>query len=139
MKTKLSILILTMIMLITVNVNAQTSEKYTDNSKKQLISANEIYQKNNLDYYDEFKSATLNIREKILYKDLKSTVNKYAEKYSLVNSYNNPHPHIDPKRQVYLFCSIKEKKESFIHKYLIVDAETKEPITEGNGERWYYH
>ncbi|MDP9738955.1 UNVERIFIED_ORG: hypothetical protein QFZ59_000785 [Bacillus sp. B2I3] len=125
-------------MLITVNVHAQTDEKYTDNSKKQLISANEFYQRNNLDYY-EFKSATLNIREKILYKDLKSTVNKYAEKYSLVNSYNNLHPNIDPKRQVYLFCSIKEKKESFIYKYFIIDAETKEPITEGNGERWYYH
>lgn len=138
MKTKWSILIVTMLMLITVNVHAQTSEKYTDNSKKQLISANEFYQKNDL-YYYEFKSATLNIREKILYKDLKSTVNKYAEKYQLVNSYNNPHPHIDPKRQVYFFCSIKEKKESFVHKYLIVDAETKEPITEGNGERWYYH
>ncbi|MGW8426181.1 hypothetical protein ACWGJQ_11860 [Peribacillus simplex] len=139
MKTKLSILILTMLMLITVNVNAQTSEKYTDNSKKQLISANEFYLRNNLGDYSEFKTATLNIREKFLYKDLKSTVNKHAEKYSLVNSYNNPHPNIDPKRQIYLFCSIKETKENMFHKFLIIDAETKEPISEGNGESWYYH
>ncbi|MFE3977211.1 MULTISPECIES: hypothetical protein [unclassified Peribacillus] len=139
MKTKLSILILTMLMLITVNVNAQTSEKYIDNSKKQLKSANEFYKRNNLGDYSEFKTATLNIREKLLYKDLKSTVNKHAEKYSLVNIYNNPNPNIDPKRQIYLFCSIKETKEKMIHKILIIDAETKEPIAEGNGERWFYH
>lgn len=139
MKAKLSILVLTMLMLITVNINAQTSEKYADNSQKQLISANEFYLRNNLGDYSEFKTATLNIREKLLYKDLKSTVNKHAGNYSLVNIHNNPHPNIDPKRQVYLFCSIKETKEKMHHKFLIMDAETKEPISEGKGTIWYYH
>lgn len=139
MKTKLSILILTILMLITVNVNAQTSKKYTDNSKKQLISANEFYQRNNLGNYSEIKNATLNIREKLLYKDLKSTVNKHAEKYLLVNIYNNQHPNIDPKRQVYLYISIKDTKEKMHHKFLIIDAGTKKPLSDGNGERWYYH
>ncbi|MBT2668964.1 hypothetical protein J7J00_26595 [Bacillus sp. ISL-4] len=136
MKTKLSILILTMLMLITVNVNAQSSEKYIDNSKKNLISANEFYKSGKIGDYSEYNTATLNIREKLLYKDLKSTVNKNAEIYSLVNIYNNKHPNIDPKRQIYLFCSVKETKESTLHKFLIIDAETIEPIAEGHGERW---
>ncbi|MFE4429884.1 hypothetical protein ACFRH9_22940 [Peribacillus butanolivorans] len=136
MKTKLSILILTMLMLVTVNVNAQTPEKYIDNSKKNLISANEFYKSGKIGDYSEYKTATLNIREKLLYKNLKSTVNKNVGKYSLVNIYNNKHPNIDPKRQIYLFCSVKETKESMLHKFLIIDAETLEPIAEGHGERW---
>ena len=139
MKSKLSILILTMVMLITVNVNAQSSKNFTDNSNKNLISANELYKSEKIGNYSEYKTATLNIREKLLYKDLESTVNKRAEKYSLVNIYNNQHPNIDPKRQIYLFCSIKETKEKMSHKYLIIDAETKDPIAEGKGEKWYYH
>lgn len=139
MKTKLSILIFTILMLITVTVHAQSSEKYPDNSKKQLISANEVYERNHLGDYSEFNTATLNIREKVLYRDLKSTVNKHAKKYSLVNIYNNTNQNIDPKRQIYLFCSIKETKEKIIYKYVITDAETKNPISEGNGESWSYH
>ncbi|MGE7907955.1 hypothetical protein ACQKNS_26810 [Peribacillus sp. NPDC094092] len=54
MKTKLSILILTMLMLITVDVNAQTSEKYIDNSKKNLISANEFYKSGKVGDYSEY-------------------------------------------------------------------------------------
>ncbi|MGG0791942.1 hypothetical protein ABE132_25300 [Peribacillus simplex] len=138
MKTKLSVLILTMLMLIAVNVNAQSSEKYIDNSKKNLVSANEFYKSGKIEDYSEYKTATINIREKLLYKDLKSTVNKNAGKYSLVNIFYNKSQNIDPNRQIYLFCSIKETKEKMFHKFVIIDAETKEPIAEGNGERWSY-
>ena len=138
MKNKLSFLFLAMLLLVNVNVNAQTSERYTDNSKKHLVNASEFYNNQKTWDYSEYKTATLNIREKILYKDLKFIVNKHVEKYQLVNIYNNQHPNIDPNRQIYLFCSIKETKEKTIHKFLIIDAETKEPIAEGNGESWHY-
>ncbi|MDG4850253.1 hypothetical protein P8767_23455, partial [Peribacillus frigoritolerans] len=82
---------------------------------------------------------TLNIREKVLYKDLKFIVNKHAEKYQLVNIYDNKHSNINPNRQIYLFCSISDTKEKMKHKYLLIDAETQEPISEGNSERRYYH
>ncbi|MDW7617542.1 hypothetical protein SC499_23395 [Peribacillus simplex] len=139
MKNKLPFLFLAMLMLVNVNVNAQTSERYTDNSKKHLVNANEFYNNKKTGDYSEYNAATLNIREKILYKDLKFIVDKHAEKYQLVNIYNNEHSNIDPKRQIYLFCSIKDTKEKMKHKFLIIDAETQEPISEGNGERWHYH
>ncbi|ASS95521.1 hypothetical protein [Peribacillus simplex] len=139
MKNKLPFLFLAMLMLVNVNVNAQTSERYTDNSKKHLVNANKFYNNKKTGDYSEYKTATLNIREKILYKDLKSTVNKNAGKYSEVNIYNNKNPNIDPKRQIYLFCSFKETKEKMIYKFIIIDAETQEPISEGNGESWYHH
>ncbi|MGE6721388.1 hypothetical protein ACQKGD_29330 [Peribacillus frigoritolerans] len=152
MKNKLPFLLLAMLMLVNVNVNAETSEKYSDNnkknyisekkysdnSKKNFINANEFYKSEKTGDYREYKTATLNIREKLLYKDLKSTVNKHAGKYSLINIYINKNRNIDPKRQIYLFCSIKETEEKMIRKYLIIDAETQKFITEGHGERRYH-
>lgn len=115
--------------------NAETilqEHQYPNNEKKEFIDA-VSYLETELpeNEYTEFKNATLNVREKILFKDLKDTVESKMKKYSNVNIYSQNYPNVEPNRQIYFFTTVLDSQKQIDVKYILVDAETKDILFKG--------
>lgn len=102
---------------------------YPDNSNKQLStqSASAYYSSHPLKNYKELDNAVINIREKTLYQETYTIVQRKLKKHKhLVWKYNNNKlPSVNPKRQVYFFYTVaKNKNEKYHTRLAIVDVET---------------
>jgi hypothetical protein len=118
---------------------AKNGYLFPDNKVRHFVSAKEFYQTGKLKSYTPFEGANINIQQKLLYKDLqqfiKSNVNEYYY-MNLLNIYSNQNNNVSPNRQVYFYCSILEDDKSFKYKFIILDAETTNPIASGNRQAY---
>jgi hypothetical protein len=143
----LSCICLCSLLLIGISVNAQgvknDKEKvlYPANKDKEIKEGADLFY-NALEsefHYKEFPDATMNKREKVLFKDIDKFVYKYKDG-KLEHSY--PHSNIkdfypapNPNRQVYFLLTVKETEKDFNGQYAVYDAETKQFISGGK----HYH
>lgn len=121
------------------HINAENTYLYPDNKEKNFISATEFFRTGNLRGYSQFKGADINLIQKLAYKDLKKFIrSKVNDNYylNLNNIYINTNDNVSPNRQVYFYCSIIDNETTFMHKFIILDAETTEPLFEGNGQKF---
>ncbi|MGM0867595.1 MAG: hypothetical protein ACQEWF_23375 [Bacillota bacterium] len=112
-----------------------------ENSKQDFSSADEFYEKEkrselfnvfNTEKYREYDKAELNIREKVLFKDLKETLTKKLNKKVPSTIYSQPSIKVDPNRQVYFYGSVdntQSGQQKF--KFAIFDAESKQLLWAG--------
>ncbi|GAA0336156.1 hypothetical protein GCM10008967_28170 [Bacillus carboniphilus] len=113
--------------------------EYPNNQGKSFISEDEFYNQLDKDMYQEYKNAAYSIRRKIPYKEVpdaelsfnRKTKNNCQDKMSLQT------PHIHPERQVYFFASFSQNEKEEFHKFIVVDAETKTRLLEGNSFHRY--
>jgi hypothetical protein len=117
-----------------IHILAKSGYLLPDNKEKQFISARDFFESGNLKENAQFKEAKINLQEKLLYKDLKKFIKLNVNEYyyiNLFNIYSNQNNNVSPNRQVYFYCSIMENDKTLNYKYIIVDAETKDPIESG--------
>lgn len=110
---------------------------FPDNSETQLKAENasDFYRNHNIEDYQEFNNAEVNIREKVLYEKTNTIIEKRLKAYEhyvwLFKQQNN-HDNVSPKRQIYLFSSLKIDKKGTSHfRFAIVDVETQKVLTVG--------
>jgi hypothetical protein len=124
------------LLFIGISVNADAEGLPANNGKTIKESADLFYKAVESEFhYKEYPDATMNKREKVLFKDIDKFVYKFNDG-KLEHSY--PHSNIkeftpapDPNRQVYFFMTVKETEKDFRGQYAVYDAETKEFISGG--------
>ncbi|MFF2793787.1 hypothetical protein [Lysinibacillus xylanilyticus] len=93
-------------------------------------------QQRNLDtiLFKEMPDASVNIREKLLFKEVEK-LNYITFDGNILRPYPdidiNYHQNVSPDRQVYFFYSFKDTEKEFKGRYAIYDAETKETVAGG--------
>lgn len=125
----------------TFTTSAQQFE-FPANQDKSFISEDEFYQKLNKEKfkeYEEYENASYSIRRKIPYKDTPDAVMNFEKKTG--RCFGQPKgklaKNIHPERQVYFFASFYQTNKNENHKYIVIDAETKNFIHGGNSEHTY--
>lgn len=129
-KVKKIVTLFTMLLVVfAIGVSANAAyaqEKYPDNSTKKFSDVNSFYSSLDRSHYTEYENAKMNIREKVLFKDINKVFSK-ADR--LVGETRVGGDGYNPKRQVYVFLTVSEDgKDS---KNLVVDAETQKTIAKG--------
>lgn len=123
------------------DATAHNSHFSVENSKKNFSSAKEFYEREkksdlfnvfNNEKYREYDKAELNIREKVLFKDLKETLTKKLNKDVPSTIYSQPSIKVDPNRQVYFLGSLDNTQSGQQwFKFAIFDAESKKLLWAG--------
>jgi len=117
-------------------VASENTFLYPNNSDKKLHSAVGFSKQIDPVLFKEVKDGSINLKEKILYKDLENTIKEKLSDFhdpNLVNIYLNRNENISPFRQIYLYCSVNDSKHKFKYRFIIFDAETKSVISKGDG------
>lgn len=119
-----------------VQVNGK-EVNYQNNEDKNFPSAEEFLSKEVktsrlAKYYEEYKDADLNIREKILFKDLEKTVKNNLGKIADDTIFNQPNIKVDRNKLIYFYSSVLHSKDDVKNKFILIDAETKEMLWAGN-------
>jgi len=103
-----------------------TTLQYPSNHFQSFLVEDEFYKQLDKSIYEEYKDATFNLRQKILFKDVPDTLqifhmqtNDTSEKLDLSN-----YIRIHPNRQVYLLASYRQNGQDELHKYIVIDAGT---------------
>lgn len=101
--------------------------KYANNQTQSFISENEFYNVLDKAVYEEYSNSTLNIRQKILFKDVSNAEFTFNQKTNLTSEKLDlsKDTFIDPHRQVYFLASYYQSEQEEFHKFLVIDAETK--------------
>ncbi len=139
----LSIMIFSLFLYLGMIVDAEEERvSYPDNDQMKIeLTADQFYKKLITDpnlqkeTYREYPKATMNIREKILFKEVDQLNYRYKDgKVEHVYPTNikdfNPAP--SPNRQVYFLLTVKETEKDFHGKYVLFDAETHAFISGGS-------
>lgn len=119
---------------------AESNQKlnYPSNRNKSFVSEDVFYEQLDKKVYKEYKNAAYSVRKKILFKEVPDEEFSFRQKTAvgcrsivvLQDSF------IHPDRQVYFFASFSQNKIEKIHKYIVIDAETKRELQEGKS---YHH
>jgi hypothetical protein len=112
---------------------AKLGVEFPRNDSKNMSDVHQFYKTLRENEYREFNNATINVRKKLLYKDL-NTMNNYMGPYH-EKKFVDDATHIDPHRIVYFLATIKETKQKTYRKYVIYDAQTKTLFEKGDGWR----
>ncbi|WHY48940.1 hypothetical protein [Lysinibacillus pakistanensis] len=104
-----------------------TSYKYPNNQYQSLQNEDDFYQQINSALYEEYSDASLNIRQKIAFKDIPKAIETFHLKTNLIGKKIDltQHTFIHPNRQVYFLASFRQTEQETYHKYFIIDAETQ--------------
>jgi len=104
-----------------------TSYKYPNNQYQSFQNEDEFYQKINPALYEEYSDASLNIRQKIPFKDIPKAEETFHLKTNFIGEKIDltQHTFIHPNRQVYFLASFKQTEQESYHKYFVIDAETQ--------------
>lgn len=127
---------------------AETDTRYPANKDKNFTeSADDFYQsflKHKVESeenftYKEFPNATMNKREKVLFKDIDKFTytmrdGKKERVYPDPRTYKILHNIASPDRQVYFFISVEDDQKEFRGSYAVYDIETKQFIAGESGE-----
>ncbi|WP_155590990.1 hypothetical protein [Lysinibacillus cavernae] len=104
-----------------------TLYQYPNNQFQSFRDEDEFYQQLNRAIYEEYPLASLNIRQKMAFKDVsKATQSFYLQtnsKYEIIDL--SQHTFIHPNRQIYFLASFQHNSDETYHKFLVIDAETQ--------------
>ncbi|AVK85231.1 hypothetical protein C3943_17695 [Lysinibacillus sp. B2A1] len=104
-----------------------TSYKYPNNQYQSFQNEDEFYQKIIPTLYEEYSDASLNIRQKIPFKDIPKAEETFHLKTNFIGEKIDltQHTFIHPNRQVYFLASFKQTEQESYHKYFVIDTETQ--------------
>lgn len=119
---------------------AQSNQKlgYPSNRNKPFVSEDVFYEQLDKKMYKEYNNAAYSVRKKILFKEVPDEELSFLQKTAagcrgevvLQDSF------IHPDRQVYFFASFSQNEVEELHKYIVIDAETKKEPQSGKS---YHH
>ncbi|KXI50248.1 MULTISPECIES: hypothetical protein [Bacillus cereus group] len=119
---------------------AQSNQKlgYPSNRNKPFVSEDVFYEQLDKKMYKEYNNAAYSVRKKILFKEVLDEELSFLQKTAagcrgevvLQDSF------IHPDRQVYFFASFSQNEVEELHKYIVIDAETKKELQSGKS---YHH
>ncbi|AIY78546.1 TPA: hypothetical protein ACLQU7_004038 [Bacillus tropicus] len=119
---------------------AESNQKldYPSNRNKSFVSEDVFYKQLDKKIYKEYDNAAYSVRKKILFKEVPDEEFSFLQKTAagcrsevmLHESF------IHPNRQVYFFASFSQNEVKELHKYIVIDAETKRELREGKS---YHH
>ncbi|WP_141436392.1 hypothetical protein [Bacillus cereus] len=119
---------------------AESNQKleYPSNQNKSFVSGNVFYEQLDKKIYKEYNNAVYSVRKKISFKEvadeefifLKKTAVGCRSRVVLQDLF------IHPDRQVYFFASFSRNEVEELHKYIVIDAETKREL---QGGKSYHH
>ncbi|KXY21884.1 hypothetical protein [Bacillus sp. FSL K6-0067] len=119
---------------------AESNQKldYPSNRNKSFVSEDVFYKQLDKKIYKEYSNAAYSVRKKILFKEVPDEEFSFLQKTAagcrsevmLHESF------IHPNRQVYFFASFSQNEVKELHKYIVIDAETKRELREGKS---YHH
>ncbi len=114
---------------------AQSNQKlgYPSNRNKPFVSEDVFYEQLDKKMYKEYNNAAYSVRKKILFKEVPDEELSFLQKTAagcrgevvLQDSF------IHPDRQVYFFASFSQNEVEELHKYIVIDAETKKELQSG--------
>ncbi|KOS64436.1 hypothetical protein FJQ98_12250 [Lysinibacillus agricola] len=104
-----------------------TSYKYPNNQYQTFRTEDDFYHQLDRTIYEEYNDATLNIRQKIAFKDIPKAEETFHLKTNFIREKIDlsQHTFIHPNRQVYFLASFQQTNQETYHKYLVIDAETQ--------------
>ncbi|WP_285400461.1 hypothetical protein [Lysinibacillus sp. fls2-241-R2A-57] len=107
-----------------------TSYKYPNNQYKTFRTEDDFYLQLDRAIYEEYNDATLNIRQKIAFKDVPKAEETFHLKTNFIREKIDlsQHTFIHPNRQVYFLASYQQTNQETYHKYLVIDADTQSII-----------
>ena len=119
---------------------AESNQKldYPSNRNKSFVSEDVFYKQLDKKIYKEYNNAAYSVRKKNLFKEVPDEEFSFLQKTAagcrsevmLHESF------IHPNRQVYFFASFSQNEVKELHKYIVIDAETKRELREGKS---YHH
>ncbi|MED1609543.1 hypothetical protein [Bacillus paranthracis] len=120
---------------------AQSNQKldYPSNRNKPFVSEDVFYEQLDKKMYKEYNNAAYSVRKKILFKEVPDEEFSFLQKTAagcrgevvLQDSF------IHPDRQVYFFASFSQTEVEELHKYIVIDAETKRELQSGKSYHRY--
>lgn len=113
--------------------------EYPNNQSKSFISEDEFYNQLDKDIYKEYKNAVYSVRKKISFKDVPKAEFTFNRKTnnSCGDRMNLQYSDIHPDRQVYFMASFYQSEREEFHKFIVIDAETKNKLLGGDSYHKY--
>ncbi|PFM29133.1 hypothetical protein COJ47_21035 [Bacillus cereus] len=119
---------------------AQSNQKlnYPSNRNKSFVIEDVFYEQLDKKIYKEYNNAAYSVRKKVLFKEVPDEEFSFLQKTAvgcrsevvLQDSF------VHPDRQVYFFASFSQNEVEELHKYIVIDAETKREL---RGGKSYHH
>ncbi|PEC84009.1 hypothetical protein COK00_15735 [Bacillus cereus] len=119
---------------------AQSNQKlnYPSNRNKSFVIEDVFYEQLDKKIYKEYNNAAYSVRKKVLFKEVPDEEFSFLQKTAvgcrsevvLQDSF------VHPDRQVYFFASFSQNEVEELHKYIVIDAETKRELRAGKS---YHH
>ncbi|MFE4759145.1 MULTISPECIES: hypothetical protein [Bacillus] len=127
-----------LIQLSTAYAQSNQNLEYPSNQNKSFVNEDLFYEQLDKKVYKEYKNAAYSVRKKILFKEVQDAEFVFRKKTAvgcrsrvvLQDSF------IHPDRQVYFFASFSQNEVEELHKYIVIDAETKREL---RGGKSYHH
>ncbi|CAH2461436.1 MULTISPECIES: hypothetical protein [Bacillus cereus group] len=128
-----------LIQLSTAYAQSNQELEYPSNQNKSFMNEDLFYEQLDKKVYKEYKNATYSVRKKILFKEVQDAEFTFRQKTAvgcrsrvvLQDSF------IHPDRQVYFFGSFSQDEVEELHKYIVIDAETKKELRGGRSYHCY--
>ncbi|WP_373605435.1 hypothetical protein [Bacillus cereus] len=119
---------------------AQSNQKlnYPSNRNKSFVIEDVFYEQLDKKIYKEYNNAAYSVRKKVLFKEVPDEEFSFLQKTAvgcrsevvLQDSF------VHPDRQVYFFASFSQNEVEELHKYIVIDVETKRELRAGKS---YHH
>ncbi len=127
-----------LVQLSTTYAESNQKLEYPSNQNKSFVSGDVFYKQLDKKIYKEYKNAAYSVRKKISFKEVADETFIFQQKTAvgcrsrlvLQDSF------IHPDRQVYFFASFSQNEAEELHKYIVIDAETKREL---QGGKSYHH
>ncbi|AAU15580.1 hypothetical protein I6G76_27350 [Bacillus cereus] len=119
---------------------AQSNQKvdYPSNRNKSFVSERVFYEQLDKKIYKEYNNATYSVRKKVLFKEVTDEESSFWQKTAVGcgSRVVLQDAFVHPDRQVYFFASFSQNEVEELHKYIVIDAETKRELRAGKS---YHH
>ncbi|MDA2166635.1 MULTISPECIES: hypothetical protein [Bacillus] len=119
---------------------AQSNQKidYPSNRNKSFVSEDVFYEQLDKKMYKEYNNAAYSVRKKISFKEVPDEESYFRQKTAVGcrGEVVLQDAFVHPDRQVYFFASFSQNEVEELHKYIVIDAETKKELQSGKS---YHH
>lgn len=100
---------------------------YPSNHFQSFLVEDEFYMHLDKSVYENYHNATFNMHKKILFKEAADAQKQFHLETNFTHEVMDlsNHTMIHPNRQVYFFASFLQHEQEEFHKFIVIDAETK--------------
>ena len=128
-----------LIQLSTAYAQSNQELEYPSNQNKSFVSEDVFYEQLDKKVYKEYKNAAYSVRKKILFKEVPDAEFTFRQKTAVGcrSRVVFQDLFIHPDRQVYFFGSFSQDEVDELHKYIVIDAETKKELRGGRSYHCY--